>query len=91
MNLTRGKRAIKVTPAQAEVYDALVGYAGNRGWPDHILVPVVQHTGALHQHSSGIRTRRRELQRIGLVRDTGPNSDVRTNSGRRAMTFVAVR
>ena len=90
MNLTRGKKAVKVTPAQAEVYDALVGYAGKRGWPDHILVPVVQHTGGLHQHSSGIRTRRRELQRIRLVRDTGPNSDVRTNSGRKAMTFVAV-
>lgn len=91
MQLTRGKKAVKVTSAQAEVYDALVDFAGWRGWPDHVLVPVVQHTGSLHQHSSGIRTRRRELQRLGLVKDTGPNSDVRTNSGRKAMTFKAVR
>jgi hypothetical protein len=88
MQLTRGKKAVKVTPAQAEVYDALVGYAGKRGWPDHILVPVVQHTGALHQHSSGIRTRRLELERLQLVQQAG---QTQTNSGRTAVTFVAVR
>ena len=80
-------KGIEVTPAQLEVYNALK-FAGRKGWPDHILVPVVQHTGAIHQHSSGIRTRRLELQRKRLVTDTG--KDVRTNSGRKAIVFRAV-
>jgi hypothetical protein len=81
-------KGIDVTPAQLEVYTALKE-AGVKGWPDHILVPVVQHTGQLHQHSSGIRTRRRELCDMFLVQYTG--SDARTNSGRRAARFKAVR
>lgn len=83
----RGKSNMKVTNAQAEVYDALRSYAGDGGWPDHVLVPVVQHTGALHQHSSGIRTRRLELERLGLIQCTG---EARTNSGRKAAAFRAL-
>lgn len=74
---------IAVTPAQGEIYDALKDWGP---FPDHILVPVVQHTGPIHQHSSGIRTRRRELQRKGLVR----YDDVtKTNSGREAIIWKA--
>lgn len=83
-------KGIRVTPAQLEVYEALKEYAGSKGWPDHILVPVVQHTGRLHQHSSGVRTRRLELQRKGLIEARAPQFDVRTNSGRKAILFKAV-
>ena len=77
------RKGVEVTPAQAEVYDALKDWGP---FPDHILVPVVQHTGPLHQHSSGIRTRRRELQRKALIefKDT-----VKTNSGRDAIVWKA--
>jgi len=81
-------KGIEVTPAQLEVYTALKE-AGAKGWPDHILVPVVQHTGRMHQHSSGIRTRRRELADMFLVQYTG--SDARTNGGRKAARWKAVR
>lgn len=74
---------IGVTPAQGEIYDALKDWGP---FPDHILVPVVQHTGPIHQHSSGIRTRRRELQRKGLVR---LSDTVKTNGGRYAAVWKA--
>lgn len=77
-------RGVIVTPAQGEVYDALKDWGP---FPDHILVPVVQHTGPIHQHSSGIRTRRRELQRKQLV---ACDSVTKTNSGREAIIFKAV-
>ncbi len=80
----RSIQGVLVTPAQGEVYDALKDWGP---FPDHILVPVVQHTGPIHQHSSGIRTRRRELQCKGLVALT----DVaKTNSGRNAAVWKVV-
>lgn len=38
---------------------------------DQALVPLAQHMGAVHQSSSGIRTRRAELVRLGRVRQVG--------------------
>lgn len=78
-------KGIAVTPAQKEVYDAL----RPKPLPDHVLVPIVQHMGELHQTSSGIRTRRLELQRKGLVNQAGKT--VRTGHGRRALVFKAVK
>ena len=80
-------RGVAVSPAQGEVYDALKEWGP---FPDHILVPVVQHTGPIHQHSSGIRTRRRELERKGLVAQLPIANAVTTNSGRKAVVFKAV-
>ena len=74
---------VAVTPAQGEVYDALNDWGP---FPDHILVPVVQHTGPVHQHSSGIRTRRAELKAKGLITF---DSEVKTNSGRKAIVWRA--
>jgi hypothetical protein len=74
-----------VTQGQADVYDVLAQYGP---LADHALVPLAQHMLAVHQSSSGIRTRRRELQNIGLVQcvDT-----VKTGSGRLALVFEAVK
>lgn len=77
-------RGISVTDSQAAVYDVLK----KRGpLPDHALVPLAQHVMQVHQSSSGIRTRRSELQDAGLVRLVG---EERTASGRRAGVFKAV-
>jgi len=52
--------------------------------PDHALVPIVQHVAGAHWSSSGIRTRRRELEHRGLVEAAGV---VSTSSGRSAQLF----
>ena len=52
--------------------------------PDHALVPIVQHVATAHWSSSGIRTRRRELERVGLIEQAGA---VPTSSGRAAALF----
>lgn len=56
--------------------------------PDHVLVPVVQHLGSMHQSSSGIRSRRAELVAKGRARDTGRS--IITASGRSASVFEAI-
>ena len=83
MKNQKTRNGVAVTPAQAEVYDALFDWGP---FPDHILVPVVQHTGPLHQHSSGIRTRRAELKAKGLIQF---DAETRTNSGRKATVWRA--
>lgn len=78
-------KGIKVTDSQGAVYDVLRA----RGpMPDHALVPLAQHSASVHQSSSGIRTRRAELSRLGLVRATG--NRVKMPSGRYADEYKAV-
>ena len=73
------RNGVSLTDNQAAVYDALAVYGP---LPDHALVPIVQHVENVHQSSSGIRTRRAELEAKGLVQVTG--AFVRMPSGRRA-------
>lgn len=54
---------------------------------DHVLVPITQHAGDLHQSSSGIRSRRKELLDAGKVRE---HSKVKMPSGRYARLYEAV-
>jgi predicted ArsR family transcriptional regulator len=75
----------KVTDSQKAVYDVLKQYGP---LADHALVPMAQHMVQVHQSSSGIRTRRKELEKIGLVKAV---SETRTGSGRAATVFQAVR
>ena len=75
---------ITVTPSQEAVYGVLKAYGP---MPDHALVPLAQHALNVHQSSSGIRTRRRELERKSLVTEAG---QCVTGSGRRAAVFEAV-
>ncbi len=77
-------KGVKVTPAQAAVYRVLEGIDG--GLPDHALVPLTQHVAGVRLSSSGIRSRRAELVRRGLVKETG---SVKTGSGRTATVWEA--
>lgn len=80
MKTTRNGKT--VTSGQAAIYDVLA----ERGpLPDHALVPLAQHVIHVHQSSSGIRTRRRELQELQLVRPTG--QFVQTSTGRNALEW----
>jgi hypothetical protein len=79
-------KGVRVSDTQAGLYDLLKKYGP---MPDHALVPMAQHMMPTHPSSSGIRTRRRELQLLGLVIDTG--KDVRTGSGRNAILFKAAK
>ena len=72
-----------LTTAQAEVYSVLKQFGP---LPDHALVPLAQHVVSAHQSSSGIRTRRSELERKGLVK---PFGEVTTGSGRKAIVWKA--
>lgn len=72
-----------VTDRQADIYAVIRDHGP---LPDHALVPLAQHVASVHQSSSGIRTRRKELETIGLVKQVGR---VKTGSGRTAVTFVA--
>lgn len=74
-------KGTKVTTCQAEVYRMLESYGPIA---DHVLVPIAQHQMHVRQSSSGIRTRRSELESLGLVEKTG---SMRTGSGRRAYLF----
>lgn len=76
----------KVTDAQADVYDVLRKFGP---MPDHALVPLAQHALAVHQSSSGIRTRRKELLDAGII--YVDKSVVKTGSGRSARVFKAVK
>jgi hypothetical protein len=84
MNLTI--HSVPVTARQKEVYDVFMTV--NRPLPDHVLVPLVQHLGKLHQSSSGIRSRRAELVEKRLVQ---PSLDTtKMPSGRFARNYVPV-
>ncbi len=72
---------VTVTQSQADVY----GVIQERGpISDIALVPLAQHQLGVHLSSSGIRTRRAELVRKGLVREVGT---IRTGSGRTASVY----
>lgn len=79
-------KGVPVTLAQKEVYDTLRTYGP---LPDHALVPLAQHVIRTHQSSSGIRTRRLELERKRLVVDTGET--IPTATGRQAAVFKVNR
>lgn len=74
-----------LTQSQHDVYTVL---AHHGPLPDHALVPLAQHVLRIKQSSSGIRTRRRELQDRGFVEETG--STVTMPSGRSAKIFKAI-
>lgn len=76
---------VAVTSTQEEVYNVI---ATDGPMADVVLVPVVQHVGALHQSSSGIRTRRKELESKNLIVEV---STKRLPSGRKARVFAAKR
>jgi hypothetical protein len=73
----------KLTPAQQEVYRALQTTGPQ---PDVVTVPVVQHLSPIKLSSSGIRTRRRELEDAGLVKAAG----VKIINGRKHTVWGAV-
>ena len=79
------RKGIRVTGSQAAVYDVLSQHGP---MTDAALVPLTQHVAQSHQSSSGIRTRRRELQRLGLVKDA--ESNVKMPSGRTAVQFEVI-
>jgi predicted ArsR family transcriptional regulator len=85
MTNTITRKGVKLTKRQAEVYDVFTEFGV--ALPDHALVPLAQHASRVHQSSSGIRTRRAELVRKGLVRLT---STTKTGSGRTAGVYKAV-
>lgn len=57
-----------MTVSQSHVFDVLEVYGP---LADTALVPLVQHMASIHQSSSGIRTRRAELARMGMVERIG--------------------
>lgn len=73
-----------VTDSQAAVYDVLKEYGPVA---DHALVPLAQHMIHVHQSSSGIRSRRKELADKGLARLVATTT---TGSGRKAGVYEAV-
>lgn len=77
-----------VTKAQGDVYHVLNAFGKSRGIPDHALVPLAQHALDVHQSSSGIRTRRKELFDLGLVEFNGFTT---TGAGRRAAVYRVKR
>lgn len=74
----------RVTEGQAEVYEVLRTYGPVA---DHALVPLAQHQMSVRQSSSGIRTRRKELTDLGLVKPLP--TVVKTGSGRAAKVYSA--
>ena len=85
MTNTTTRKGVSLTKRQAEVYDVFTEFGV--ALPDHALVPLAQHASRVHQSSSGIRSRRAELARKGLVRQVGTT---KTGSGRTAGVFEAV-
>lgn len=77
---------ITVTQSQADVYRVIKSIG--KPLPDHALVPLAQHVAPVHQSSSGIRSRRKELTDLGLVKQVGNTT---TASGRTARTFKVAR
>jgi hypothetical protein len=75
------RKGVTLTDSQAAIFDVLEAYGPIA---DHALVPLAQHQVAVHQSSSGIRTRRRELQIRGLVVRV---ATTKTGSGRSAAVY----
>lgn len=74
----------KLTTGQEAVLNVLKQY---HPIADHALVPLAQHQMQIHQSSSSIRSRRKELLDLGLIRFAG---ECKTGSGRRASMFEVV-
>lgn len=72
-----------MTAAQNTVLDVLSKHGP---LPDHALVPLVQHVAQARMSSSGIRTRRDELVKAKMVKQTGT---MRMPSGRLAAIWSA--
>lgn len=79
------RRGVTVTKRQAEVYDVFTEFGV--ALPDHALVPLAQHAMKSSQSSSGIRSRRSELYRKGLLRHV---RNTTTRSGRSARVYEAI-
>lgn len=77
---------VPVTRGQYEVYNVLAEH--DEGLPDHALVPLAQHVAHVRLSSSGIRTRRKELVDMGLVKPL--SREATTGSGRHASVYKAV-
>jgi hypothetical protein len=77
---------VEVTPQQADIYRTIERF-GSTGLTDHALVGVASHEMKRPYSESGIRSRRAELYRLGLLRST---REVTTRSGRRAQVWVTV-
>ena len=71
-----------MTTSQQDVFDVL---AKHGPMSDQALVPLAQHMGSVHQSSSGIRTRRAELVRLGRIQQVGT---MRLPSGRGAAVWA---
>lgn len=76
---------MSLTLGQTEVLSVMRDF--KHALPDQALVPYAQHAAGLRMSSSGIRSRRAELTRLGLVQAAGT---VKTGSGRSAATYRAV-
>jgi hypothetical protein len=74
-------KGITLTDRQAAVYNVLRQYGPIA---DHALVPLAQHQMQVHQSSSGIRTRRKELSDLTLVKSV---ATTKTGSGRKASVW----
>lgn len=76
---------VRVTDSQAAVYGVIKQYGRKTGLADHALVPLAQHQLGVHLSSSGIRSRRAELARKGLLQ---PTNKIATGSGRKAQVWA---
>lgn len=79
-------KGVRVTDQQADIY-RLIKRFGSRGLTDHALVGIAQHEMHKTFSESGIRTRRAELSRKGLLSSA---RTVQTRSGRQALVWRAV-
>ena len=77
-------KGVSLTDNQAAVYGVLKDFGPIA---DHALVPLAQHQMQVHQSSSGIRTRRKELEAKRLV---VPVDTSKTGSGRNATVWAVV-
>lgn len=75
-------KGVKLTSRQSAVYEVLREYGPIA---DHALVPLAQHQMQVHQSSSGIRSRRKELSDLRLVKQV---STTKTGSGRKAAVWA---
>lgn len=77
-------KGVDVTPQQHDIYN-LISRFGRTGLTDHALVGVATHEFKRPYSESGIRSRRAELARKGLVK---PTKSVTTRSGRQATVWT---
>lgn len=75
---------VTLTKGQAAVYKVMEEYGPIA---DHALVPLAQHMASVHQSSSGIRSRRAELTRKGLLMKV---ATTKTGTGRSAGVYGVV-